>query len=138
MRPPVGGYLVGLRGPREDTSPSPYLAEPGTLLNGMPVRFTNAMQGRMVKPVTIKDERAHPGVGAQILHDQQLRILSSLYGTPIRGFGVPPATDAAGAYDGRGIRPAGKRPGGRVAVGSGVAVAKAMRGTAVADADEGL
>ena len=120
----MSGYLVGLRGAREE--PSPYLAGMDSLLGGFPARFTTAMKGGVVQPVKIKDKRAQPGAGDMILYDQQLRILSSLYGTPIRGgLGVPPATDAAAIASG--VAKFAKRQGGRVAVGSGVAVAKAAR-----------
>jgi hypothetical protein len=126
----MSGYLVGLRGAREE--PSPYLAGMDSLLGGFPARFTTAMKGGVVQPVKIKDKRAQPGTGDMILYDQQLRILSSLYGTPIRGvIGVPPATDAAAIASG--VAKFAKRQGARVAVGSGVAVAKAARFASPAD-----
>ena len=73
------------------------------------------------------------GGTAQLLHEQQLRILASLYGAPLRIFGVPPSTppmsDPAESLGGSG--PLVARPGsGGPPAGNALAVAKAARESA--------
>ena len=90
-------------------------------------KFSGGKLGKVGAPsMPIKDGKdgpGHAGLAAQLLHEQQLRILSSLYGAPLRCFGVPPTS--APAEPGNVF--AWKGAGGGRAAGSGIAVVKEAR-----------
>lgn len=117
----MGGYLVGLRNYREDLNP--YLAEPSPMHNKQ--KLGGLGGGGKLKA----SKEIGGGMAAQLLYDQQLRILASLYGAPLRYFGVPQAS-APPAADGllAGGNAASKLPGVRgPPAGNGIAAAKAVR-----------
>ena len=145
----VGGYLVGLRNYRDDLNP--YLAEPTPML-AKPIAKLGALPGRVgrVGAPSMPSAKEGGGVGAhgvaaQLLHEQQLRILSSLYGAPLRCFGVPASAPTGGpagfggGYEGGaaggGYAPFGGAGGGKVGggglrgppAGGGAAVVREMR-----------
>ena len=129
--PKVGGYLVGLRNYR-DTDLNPYLAEPTPMLM-KPVAKLGGLGGKLGKigaPSAPgkdgKDGPAGTGLAAQLLHEQQLRILSSLYGAPLRCFGVPPTSAPSGDPYGLNKTAGARGP----AAGTGLAVVKEARAKA--------
>jgi len=114
----AGGYLVGLRNYRDDLNP--YLAGRLAVLEkkgGLGGGKGMVGRGAMGKG---------GGMAAQLLHEQQLRILASLYGQPLRCFGVPPT---ASPQVGGGL---GAAAGAALPAGGGIAAAKAARGGAPA------
>lgn len=117
----TGGYLVGLRNYRDDLNP--YLAEPMPQVAPKPkAKVGNVKLGK----IGGGGKEGVGAVAAQMMHEQQLRILASLYGAPLRCFGMP-ATSAPPA---EGVAlPAGANPkaGRGPPAGTGVAVVKAAR-----------
>ena len=113
----AAAYLVGLRSFKED--PNPYLAEPSPLLGGKPQLYG-------MKPVKLGHGKVGGGkaegggMAAQLLHEQQLRILASLYGAPLRCVGVPPTSGPADLFGLGGVAK-------RMPAGGGVAAARAAR-----------
>jgi hypothetical protein len=135
--PPPTSYLCKPINYKEDLTP--YLAEPAPLLN-KPITFGSRLSssfGRAGKVAAAAKEAAASGakegggpagIAAQILHEQQLRILSSLYGTPLRVFGVP-SPQMGAAEGGVGVVQApGAKPGTRgPPAGNALAVAMAAK-----------
>ena len=57
------------------------------------------------------------GMAAQLLHEQQLRILASLYGAPLRCVGVPPTSGPADLFGLGGVAKRMPAGGGRCSEG---------------------